>query len=204
MIKVNLSGAARKKAVKGPGKAIALPKNLMPFVMIAIVLGTAGGGYLWYSSLSGQSAELSRKIDAAKNEKKSLEDIIKTERVYEARKAMLENRVRVIENLQKNQVSPVVSLDILSEAIDQTEYIWLSTLAQNNNNFSMSGTGSSMNAIADLMTNLKATGYFPRVELNSAVQGAGGVVTFSMSAEFLPPKDEAADKKETTAPTGGN
>ena len=62
---------------------------------------------------------------------------------------MLENRVNIIEGLQKNQVSPVVALDQLAQAVHKTQYVWLSTLDQNNAVFNMSGMGTSLNAIAD-------------------------------------------------------
>ena len=40
--------------------------------------------------------------------------MIKQDQIYEARKKALENRVNMIDGLQKNQVSPVVALDVLS------------------------------------------------------------------------------------------
>ena len=80
-----------------------------------------------------------------KARKAQLDAIIKQDQIYEARKKALENRVRIIEGLQKNQVSPVVALDVLSRAIDRTQYVWLSTLDQSNATFTMSGMSTSLN-----------------------------------------------------------
>src|SRR5262245_34942676 len=156
MIKVNLAGMGQKKAAKGVGRRIALPANFMPILLIAIALGFAGGGYWWYSSLNSEVADLDSKIKQAEMQKAVLENVIKQDQVYEARKKTLENRVKVIEGLQKNQISPVIALDQLSEAVDKTRYVWLANLEQNNAVLTMNGIGTSLDAIADFYTNLTA------------------------------------------------
>src|SRR5215510_16151270 len=141
MIKVNLVGVSRKK-VKA-GFKLTLPSSSTPIILILVVLGSVGFGYWWYTSLTGESARLDTEIQAALARKAQLDAIIKQDQIYEIRKKTLENRVKIIEGLQKNQVSPVVALDVLSRAIDKTQYIWLSQLDQNNAVLSMSGMGTS-------------------------------------------------------------
>ena len=188
MIRVNLIGAGRKKAKAGA--KFALPKNFTPILLIVIALGFAGGGYWWYTSLNNQLADLDGKIKQAETQKAALENVIKQDQIYESRKKALENRVKVIEGLQKNQISPVVALDQLSEAVDRTQYVWLSSLNQNNAILSMSGTGTSLNAIADFYTNLTATGYFKNIDVANATDNAGNF-TFSLKCEFSPPRPAA-------------
>jgi hypothetical protein len=77
-------------------------------------------------------------------------------------------------------------LDILDDAIDRTHFVWLSNLDQNNAIFSMAGTGTSVNAIADFVSNLEATGYFRNINLQNAQDSAGNY-TFSMTCEFSLP-----------------
>ena len=69
-----------------------------------------------------------------------------------------------MKDLQKNQVSPVLALDQLAEAVERTQYVWLSSLDQKDAMLNMSGTGTSLNAIADFYTNLNATGYFKNID----------------------------------------
>lgn len=204
MIKVNLVGAGRKKAAKSGGTKLAVPANVTSVLLILIVLGTAGGGYRWWNSLTTESATLSAKIEQAQKDKAALDAIIKADQVYEARKRVLENRVRVIEGLQRNQVSPVVAVDALSEAIDRTEYVWLSSLDQNNTLLSMSATASSIDAIADFVTNLGATGYFRDINLvNANAQNSEGFFAFALNCQFAPRRPEIP-AAPAPAPAGGN
>ena len=199
MIKVNLAGTGRKKTAKA-GTNIALPASFTPVLLILIVLVSAGGGYWWYSSLTGQSANLDQQIREKEARKAALEATIKLDQVYEARKKMLENRVKIIEGLLKNQVSPVLALDQLAEAVEKTQYVWLSSLDQKDAVLSMSGTGTSLNAIADFYSNLNASGYFKNIDLGPSTETAGNF-TFSLRCEFSPPRNPASNAPATA---GGN
>ena len=169
MIRINLVGGARKKVSRGK----AAPTNLLPILLGLIFVATVAGGYYWYSSLTTEAADLDTQIVQATAQKTALEAVIQQDQIYEARKKELENRITIIEGLKRNQVSPVVSLDILGDAIDRTQYVWLSNLDQNNTTFSMSGIGTSVNALADFVSNLEATGYFRNINLQNAQDSAG-------------------------------
>jgi type IV pilus assembly protein PilN len=203
MIKVNLVGA-RKKSVGGGGPKFAMPATFTPILLILIVLGSAGGGFWWYRSLTSEAAGLDSRIKGLEARKAQLEAVIKQNQVFEARKKTLENRVKIIEGLQKNQLSPIQVLDQLAEAIERTQYVWLASLDQKDAVLSMSGTGTSLNAIADFYTNLNATGYFKNVDLGPS-QEAGGNYSFSLKCEFAPPRGPAAAAQPAQpAKAGGN
>lgn len=186
MIRVNLIGAGRKKTARSRAK-VAVPTSMLPIIHALVLVAAIGGGYMWYAGLSSTVAGLTDQIASAEAQKAALEAVIEQDRIYEARKLELENRISIIEGLQRNQVNPVMSLDILSEALDRTEYVWLSSMDQNNAVLSMSGLGTSVNAIADFVRNLENTGYFRNVNLVNAAQGEGGNFSFSMNCEFAPP-----------------
>ena len=204
MIKVNLAGKGYKKP-KSEGK-VSVPTsftpNFTPILLILIALGFAGGGYYWYRSLSNQVEDLNNKIKEAQAQKTALENVIKQDQIYESRKKALENRVKVIEGLQKNQISPVVALDQLSEAVDRTKFVWLSSLDQTNTTLTMNGIGTSLNAIADFYTNLTATGYFKNIDISNASDAAGNY-TFSLKCEFSPPQRTAPSAGDKSS-AGGN
>ena len=204
MIKVNLVGATKRKPVKvGGGSKLQLPTNVLPVVLFLIVVGTAVGGYMWYSSLSTQNAELDSSISNLQAQKAALDAVIKENAIYEARKKALENRIRVIEGLKRNQVNPLVALDVLSEAVERTKFVWLTQLDQNNATLSMSGVGTSVNAIADFVTYLEGTHYFRNPELAHATDAAGNF-TFSLKCEFAPPANPPVPVTDDPATRGGN
>jgi Tfp pilus assembly protein PilN len=200
MIKVNLAGASRKKEAK-VGMKISMPTNATPIVLLLIVLCSSGGGYWWYSDLAARDAELDLHIQQAQAQKAALDNVIKQDQIYEARKKALENRVNVIEGLQRNQVSPVVALDVLSDAVNRTQYVWLSSLDQSNAILTMSGLGTSLLAIADFYTNLERTGYFRNIDVSNATDREGNF-TFSLKCEFAPPRAPAPETPPS--PLGGN
>ena len=197
MIKVNLIGAARSKPAKAAAK-VAGPASFTPVVLILIVLASAGGGYWWYSNLTHQVTELNRDIQALDARKAALEAVIKQDQIYEARKKALDNRVKIVEGLQRNQVSPVSELDQVAEAVERTKYVWLSSLDQRDGALSMSGTGTSLNAIADFYSNLNATGYFKNIDLGPSQENAGNF-TFSLKCEFSPPRNLVANAESAAA-----
>lgn len=198
MIRVNLIGV-KKKSAKAGGRKIALPTSMMPFALALIVLATAGFGYWWYSSLSAQSAEMDSRISSAQAQKAALDAVIKQNQVFESRKKTLENRIKVVESLKRNQVNPVLAMDVLSEALEKTQYVWLSQLDQTGAVLNMAGTGTSLDAISDFYTNLDHSGYFRNIDLANATEtNAAGNYTFSLKAEFSPPKPAPA------ATGGGN
>ncbi len=179
------------------GVSLQVPTAILPLVWVGLVVGATLYGYSWYSDLVGQQEQLGSQISAAQAQIAQLQSVIDADAVYEQRKAMLEDRVETIEDLQRNQMSPVVTLDILSQAIDPMEYVWLNQLGQNESQLTMSGVGTSLNAIADFETSLEETGYFRNIVLANA-QDSQGLFTFSMSCEFIPPalRDEDEEPEE--------
>jgi Tfp pilus assembly protein PilN len=200
MIKVNLVGTTKKKAVAKPSMKVSMPTSFTPVLLLLVFAGSAAGGYLWWSSLTHQSEGLSQQIRGLEARKTALDAVIKQDQVYATAKKKLENRVKIVENLSKNQISPVLLLDQLAEAVERTQWVWLQSLDQKDALLSINGTGTSLNAIADFYTNLNATGYFKNVDLGTA-QELSGNYTFSLKCEFAPPRNASIG---TSAAAGGN
>jgi len=188
MIRVNLSGVPKKKAGKAAAKS-AGPSNILPIVHLLIMVGATVAGYLWYSSLTTQQTELNGQIAGKEAELKRLNDVLKQDAIYEARKAELERRIQVIDDLKRSQVSPVVMLERLVDSVDRTKFVWLSSFTQSNQTISMVGTASNLEAIATFYSNLQETGYFHNINLQrfEDSRGAAETVAFSLTSEFAPP-----------------
>jgi Tfp pilus assembly protein PilN len=186
MIRVNLAGTSNKKGGRSAAKA-AGPSNLLPAVHVLIMVGTLVGGYLWYSQLNTQSTDLAQKITAKEAEQKKLEEIIKQDSIYEGMKVELERRIKIIEDLRKSQVSPVVMLDRLVDSVDRTRFVWLGSFTQSNSTVSMVGTATSLEALATFYANLQDSGYFHNINLQKFEDSRGGNVAFNLTSEFAPP-----------------
>jgi Tfp pilus assembly protein PilN len=186
MIKVNLVGKGRKSGAPSVMSKFNAPPSFVRIFLVLIMAASAAGGYVWWKRLAGELDDMNAHIVQAQAQKAQLEKVIKEDQKFESRKKDVENRIKIIEGLKKDQLSPIVSLDALAKAIDSTNYVWLGNLDQNNAVLSMSGTGTSVNAIADFVSNLEHTGYFHNINLVNA-QDARGNFSFSMTTEFAPP-----------------
>ena len=77
--------------------------------------------------LSRDSTEVDDQI-AARKRKRTAACIIRQEQQFEARRAQLQQRVTLIEQLRKGQTGPVHLLDQISRALP--EVMWLTELQQ--------------------------------------------------------------------------
>jgi Tfp pilus assembly protein PilN len=200
MIRVNLAGDGLNKHAP-PRARLKLPANSLLVLWAVVVLCGVAYGYFWRSGLIEEQMELANQIASAQRQLAELQSVIAENEIFEARGQMLENRIRTIEALQRNQVSPVVLLDRLGDALTPTRYVWLTQFAQSDSTITMAGVGTSVNAIADFVTSLEDTGYFRDINLVNA-QDTDGTFSFQMICEFVPPPLPAAGT-EVSGPSGG-
>jgi Tfp pilus assembly protein PilN len=81
-----------------------------------------------------------------------------------------ERRVKVIDELRAQQSGPVNLLNTVGEMVNNTDAVWLNDMAESGNNININGVALTTNAVANLMTNLKRSGYFKNVEIRIASQ----------------------------------
>ena len=186
MIRVNLAGGPKKSAGALKGVGAGLTAKALPVLWVVVILGTATYGYLWHSRLTSQAEDLATRISSAQGQLAELQYVIDEDSAFENRREELANRIMTIEGLQRDQVSPVVLLDRLSQAITPTAFVWLEQVQQNDTVVTMTGVGTSVNAIADFVSSLEDTGYFSNINLVNA-QDTAGNFSFQMICDFLPP-----------------
>ena len=183
MIRINLLGRGKVKAVKARKIRTASNQALQIIMAISVVVISIGVVYFWQRALIKQDEEVSRQIVLAKKEKVRQEGLLKDNEAFEKRRKLLETRINVIESLKKNQSGPVRVLDILSDCIQQSEGVWLRDLTQKDNLITINGTAmGSPDNIADFMTNLIRVGNFRNVNLVN-LQEDNNRYTFSITFE---------------------
>jgi len=176
MIRINLLGVPRpKKGKRGGGGGGAMPSmsgegpGAIVFIVLGLVLGLGVGGYLAYAE--GKKADkLAADIELANREGQRLQTVkVK----YEQRKKeaeAFERRVKVIDELRAQQSGPVNLLNTVGEMVNNTDAVWLNDMNESGNNLNINGVALTTNAVANLMTNLKRSGYFKNVEIRIAAQ----------------------------------
>ena len=91
---------------------------------------------------------------------------------FEGRRAQLQQRVTLIEELRKGQTGPVHLLDQISKALP--EAMWLTDLRQAADDITLEGRCTSLNSLSDFVSALEASELFERpVEIiDSRVEAA--------------------------------
>lgn len=82
---------------------------------------------------------------------------------YKAKKADIEQKLQVIERLEKSRSGPVHILDEL--ASHTPERVWLTTMKANDGRIELKGMSLDNELVAQFLTDLNASPYFANVEL---------------------------------------
>jgi type IV pilus assembly protein PilN len=193
MIKINLLAAERKVArVKGPGFSI--PAGSTVTIGCSLILIATLGLLGWrFFQLRRESAQLDQDIASAQQETARLHTIIQQVQQFEQRRAQLQQRVALIEDLRRNQTGPVHMLDQVSRALP--DMLWLTALKQgaDSNEVLIDGRAISPTIVSDFVANLEASGFFKRsVEIVSTTvenikEAPGELIKFQVRALFVAP-----------------
>jgi type IV pilus assembly protein PilN len=186
LIRINLLSVdrerAKRKAKFQVGQKVTVGCSLI-LVAAALVVGW------WFWSLQRSSADLDRQIADAQQETQRLRNVIQQVAQFEARRAQLQQRVTLIEELRKGQTGPVHLLDEVSKALPDA--MWLIDLKQAGNDITIEGRCTSLNSLSDFVSALEASNLFARpVEIiDSRVEGATAgmpeLIRFSVRARQL-------------------
>jgi type IV pilus assembly protein PilN len=198
MIRINLApGTERPTKAKAKGPAgPAIPAGaLQSYLLLALFAGGAlvvCAGLWWFKS--AQLRDLDTRIAADEKRQRDLQAIKLQVDQFQQRKAILENKVAVIEKLRAAQKSPVHMLDEVSKALP--DYVWLTAMDETAGNVKFAGQSNSLAAVADFISALQRSGWFPSVELTTA-QDQQNLVSFTLTAVFKDP--ELAAKEQAAA-----
>lgn len=206
MIKINLLATERKVAAK----AIAFDPSQQITAVCAGILVLAGLAVGWRYWLVGRaSSAVDAQIATAQKETQRLHAVITQVQQFEQRKAQLQQRVTLIEQLRKEQIGPVHMLDQISRALPSS--LWLSEMKQTAipNEVLIDGRSLSLTGLSDFVGNLERSGFFQKsVEIvNSTTDTSGGpqgeVIKFQIKAVFKGPGDvELAATTDAKGPKG--
>jgi type IV pilus assembly protein PilN len=202
VIRINLLASDRKAA----RKQLAFDPSQQIAVVCGGIILLAGLTIGWRYWLVGQDARrVEDAITVAQKETQRLHAVIAQVQQFEQRKAQLQQRVTLIEQLRKDQIGPVHMLDQISLALPPS--LWLSELKQTGtpNEVLLDGKSLSLTGLSDFVANLERSGYFRKsVEIVSSTTDTSGgpqgeVIKFQIKAVFTGPGDvEATNASDAT------
>ena len=206
MIRINLlPGQQRPKAKRGGGSAMGGGggglQNIL--LMVGLVLGVVALAVIFFMRRDELNSTNER-VNSLKSEKTELEKVKLEFEDYQRQKQILDQRIAVIQDLQRNRIGGQELLDVVATTVNRVDSLWLTNLGRRGNALNIEGTAASISAVANLVTQLKRAGHFNTVEIketrqddrNKAVQ----TFLFTVSAEFALPGAAKAAEGSAAAP----
>ena len=167
MIRINLLGTPKPK-IRAPRITMSAPS--MKVVVLALVVLVVGGLYLMYWRTNKVHDQLQADLRDANKELAALAGV-KAIWVQKQKEAdVLKRKIGIVDQLRANQSGPVQLLNMVAATVTSTDAVWLHRMSDDGNAITMEGMALSTTAVANLITNLRKTGYFKTVELKETVQ----------------------------------
>lgn len=185
MIRINLLAVDRERA-KRRAKFQIGQKVTVGCSLILVATGLSVGW--WYWSLRSASQDLDQRIVDARQETVRLQSLIQQAQQFEARRAQLQQRVALIEELRKGQTGPVHLLDEISRSLPDT--MWLTELRQTGADVTIDGRCLSLTALSDFVGSLEASTYFEQPveivdsQIEPSTPSSAELIRFSVRAKY--------------------
>jgi type IV pilus assembly protein PilN len=152
VIRINLLGVERQKAKKAlTAPSFDIGQRLTALCSLVLVAALLGIGW-WYWSLTTETTELQAEIENSQREANRLKSLLNEVKQFEDRRAQLQQRVQLIEQLRSGQSVPVQLLDHVSRSLP--EMLWLTDMAQTGNALTIEGQSTTLIALSDFVGNL--------------------------------------------------
>ena len=184
MIRINLLGQERPKTT---GPSIPLESSLRLVLFVAALILAVVVLFVMYHQKSNELAAINTRIASLQSEKTRLQQVKAEVQQFEQQKSVLQQRINVIETLQANRSGGQQLLQMVANTVGRSDALWLTSLERKGDNLNLTGEAASINAIANFITQMKRSGYFDKVEIQSAIENdiVKGAQTygFTMSAQ---------------------
>ncbi len=150
---------------------------------IGVLLITVAGCW-WYT------AALDSEIEARQEEKRDkekqvaqLKEQVKQVQDFEQKKKLLEDKNRVIDQLEKSRVGPVKVLDYVSQSLEPLK-VWLTSLKISTDSVELEGRALTNDDVVEFVNNLRRTDFFSNINLQesrAAVESAINIYQFKLA-----------------------
>lgn len=162
MIRINL--------LPGPKGKTAKPQydvRAQALLGIGVILITIAGCW-WYA------AALDSELEARQEEKRDkekqvaqLKEQVKQVQDFEQKKKLLEDKNRIIDQLEQSRMGPVKVLDHVSQSLEPLK-VWLTKLAISSDAVEVEGKALTNDDVVEFVNNLRRTEYFTAINLQES------------------------------------
>ena len=203
MIRINLLGQPRPRAAR---RAVPLEATLQLLLLVLSLVFASG--VLWYHwwQMNQDVKKKQEQIRSLTSEKARLENLKRQVETFDRQKAILQQRISVIEELQRNRTGGQELLDAVANTVTRTDALWLTSLTRKGSSLTIEGSAASINAVANFITQLKRSGYFLKVEIKESKQDEKSTVVqtfqFTLMADFALPQSRPAAAAAAPAAAG--
>ncbi len=176
MIRINLLGVPKPKRGKRPA-ALAVGEegggSLVLIVALVVAALTVGLNLYAWQYLNREQDRIAKETVTAEMESRRLANVKARVEEAERQEAAYRKRVDVIDQLRAKQAGPVELLAMIGNTISATDAVWLTTVKEEGGKINIEGSALSLNVVANLMQNLKRSGYFKNIEIKESYQDDG-------------------------------
>lgn len=152
MIRINLL-PVRKKVQREMGRQI--------LALFALVLVGAGvGNFFWYSDRDGVVQKQAEALNSTRQRIADLDKTIGEVKNINTRKAEVEKKLAVLDELRRGRSGPVRMLDALSTSFPKKA--WIKAFVEERGTVKLTGSAVSHDDVAELMRNLNGMVWTPK------------------------------------------
>jgi len=163
MIRINLLPGGPKGRAAKPQYDV----RAQVLLGIGVILVTLAGCW-WYS------AALDSELDARQEEKRDkekqvaqLKEQVKQVQDFEKRRKLLEDKNRIIDQLEQSRMGPVKVLDHVSQSLEPLK-VWLTKLGVTSDTVELEGKAITNDDVVEFVNNLRRTDYFTGINLQES------------------------------------
>ena len=159
--------------------------NNLGVLFLVVYVATVSGLTIYWAGLYREETRLTDEIAKASDELERLKPITTQAAKVKEQLADLQNRVKTIEDLTKEQARSIKVLNAFSNTVPND--LWITRMEEKSSMLKVSGTAFSALAVSDLMANLRASGKFKDIEMvvhRQDLAKSPRLVTFEVTCRF--------------------
>ncbi|MFO0774100.1 MAG: PilN domain-containing protein [Nitrospiraceae bacterium] len=161
MIRINLIAGPRPKKAQASRQ---LDLRVEGLIGLAVLLLTLFGCWMYVSSLQDEREAKQREKTDKDMQVAALKEKVKQVQDFEQKKKVLEDKNRIIDQLERARGGPVKVLDQVSRSLDPLK-LWLLKLNLNNTTVEVEGRALTNDDIVEFVNNLRRTDAFNSIQL---------------------------------------